>query len=223
MTNPIVNNKDNLPLAHYTSIYTTLVPEQIAQRCNIKYNSDTKQFAIKLVGTAYNISFPDFIISENNDLLKNDSIELKAMERILLLRFLCESKYSDGTGKQLSYAQVPWGNVYLRNFNGRCILRAAKTFGKRTEGFTKAMESCRTLNAVNIKQKNATCSAAYRFEFINNLYMSIILWEGDDEFPPQAQFLFDDNFVNAFSAEDIVVATEVAISRLSEFVKVFDT
>ena len=44
--------------------------------------------------------------------------------------------------------------------------------------------------------------------------MSIIIWEGDDEFPSKAQILFDDNFPSAFSAEDIAVAGDICISRL---------
>jgi hypothetical protein len=56
--------------------------------------------------------------------------------------------------------------------------------------------------------------AGYRFEFMSGLYMSFLLWEGDDEFPASAQILFDDNFPHAFTAEDIAVVGDVAISRL---------
>lgn len=60
---------------------------------------------------------------------------------------------------------------------------------------------------------------AYRFEFINNLYMTFILWEGDDEFPPSAQILFDNNFPFAFSAEDVAVIGDVSIEYVSRRMK----
>jgi hypothetical protein len=56
--------------------------------------------------------------------------------------------------------------------------------------------------------------AGYRFEFLNGLFVSILLWGADDEFPPSAQILFDDNFVFAFTAEDIAVVGEVIIEGL---------
>jgi hypothetical protein len=66
------------------------------------------------------------------------------------------------------------------------------------------------LNAEPLPQGDA----GYRFEFLNGLYLSIILWAGDDEFPPSAQILFDDNFVFAFTAEDLAAVGEVVIDRL---------
>jgi hypothetical protein len=56
----------------------------------------------------------------------------------------------------------------------------------------------------------------WRFEFISGIFMSIIIWQGDDEFPPKAQILFDDNFPAAFSAEDAAVAGDICINRLKE-------
>jgi hypothetical protein len=49
---------------------------------------------------------------------------------------------------------------------------------------------------------------------MNGLFISLLIWAGDDEFPPSAQILFDDNFVFAFTAEDLAVVGEVTISRL---------
>jgi hypothetical protein len=42
--------------------------------------------------------------------------------------------------------------------------------------------------------------------------MSVLFWAADEEFPPSAQILFDDNF----PAEDIAVACTVAADRLKD-------
>jgi len=44
--------------------------------------------------------------------------------------------------------------------------------------------------------------------------MRFILWEGDEEFPPSAQILFEDNFPYAYQAEDMAVAGDVSITTL---------
>ncbi len=55
---------------------------------------------------------------------------------------------------------------------------------------------------------------SYEFEFLNNLYLRFILWEGDDEFPPSAQILFSDNFPVAFHGEDMAVVGDISIGMI---------
>ena len=42
----------------------------------------------------------------------------------------------------------------------------------------------------------------------------LFVWEGDDEFPPNSQILFSDNFPKAFSAEDRTVVGDLVITDL---------
>ena len=44
--------------------------------------------------------------------------------------------------------------------------------------------------------------------------MEILVWEGDDEFPPSAQLLYTDNFAQGFAAEDRVVAGDILITHI---------
>ena len=65
-------------------------------------------------------------------------------------------------------------------------------------------------------QKISMGDSGYKFEFMNDLHMYFILWAGDEDFPPSAQILFDDNFPLAFTAEDIAVVGDVSIGKLKE-------
>jgi len=47
----------------------------------------------------------------------------------------------------------------------------------------------------------------------------MLLWEGDDEFPPSSQILFSDNFPVSFAAEDMAVMGDVIIGSLKAFLK----
>ena len=44
--------------------------------------------------------------------------------------------------------------------------------------------------------------AGYRFHLIGDYQMQILIWQGDEEFPPNAQVLYSDNFAEGFAAED---------------------
>jgi hypothetical protein len=156
------------------------------------------------MGTEYRAAFPDFKLIDLNGIENQHGYE-----KILFIRYFCEGRYALSTGKQLSYREIPWGDLYFPNFEGRCIKRLAQKFGANIEGFRKRMEAP-GLNAEKLDKGDV----GYRFEFMSGLYMSFLLWAGDDEFPASAQILFDDNFPHAFTAEDIAVVGDVAINRL---------
>ncbi|MDR3333322.1 MAG: DUF3786 domain-containing protein [Treponema sp.] len=197
------NQKDEVPLTYYRGIYKTLDPEAIAWRCGITFNAEASVFSLRIMGTEYRVTFPDFQIQD-----RSGAVVQSAAENILILHYLCEGKHAETTGKQLSYHDIPWGEVYYRNFEGRCLKRFAYTFGNDPAALRRIME--KGLCAEPLGKGDA----GYRFEFMSGLYMSLLLWAGDDEFPPSSQMLFDDNFVFAFTAEDIAVVGEVVIGRL---------
>jgi hypothetical protein len=202
------NQKDEVPLTHYLSLYKTLDPSEISQRCAVKLlDSIRGAFALRLMGKDYTIDFPEFCMRDTN----GEALE-SVPEKILTLRYLCEGRYASATGKQLSYRDIPWGEVYFRNFEGRCIKRLAFAFGNDIDAFRRIMEVETSLNAAKLPQGDA----GYRFEFMSGLYMSLLLWAADDEFPPSAQILFDDNFVPAFTAEDIAVVGDIVINQLKK-------
>ena len=102
---------------------------------------------------------------------------------------------------------MPWGEVYLRQFNGRCIMRLAFSYGNKLEVFSRI---CEKMQAKKIQFGDC----AYEFELFRDLCVQFILWAGDDEFPPSSQILFSDNFAAAFEAEDMAVTGDIMISTL---------
>jgi hypothetical protein len=196
--------KEKIPLVHYSDLYSKLDPLEVSARCNIKF--DDGCFFIRLMGSEYKIEFPSFNVCASDNMPDIN-------EKILILRFLCEGRWAAFAGKSLSYREVPWGEVYFKNFEGRCIKRLARTYGDKTDLFCKIMDCNAELKAERISKSNIS----YRFEFMSNLYTSFFIWQGDDEFPASAQVLFDDNVPFAFSAEDLATVGEIIINRLKHF------
>ena len=202
---PYKNQQTEEPLSHYLSMYHSLDPQEIAQRCSLKF--DGSSFNLRVLGTDYLVPHPEFALRE-----KGGNEVSSPYEKILILRYLCEGKYVIPQGKQLSYMEVPSGPLYFRNFEGRCLKRCAFTFGKDIPRFKTMIEQNPQLRAIPLK----TGDAAYRLEFLSDLYITVILYGPDDEFQPSAQILFEDNFTSAYTAEDLAVVGEVLISRLKK-------
>ena len=102
---------------------------------------------------------------------------------------------------------MPWGEMYIQPYTGRVLTRAAFTFGTRVAAFRAA---CEKMGAVPVGHGDA----GYQFNLVGNYHMQILVWEGDDEFPPNAQVLYSDNFAEGFAAEDRVVAGDILISTI---------
>ena len=203
MNNSNLNQQTRVPFEHYANIYKTLDPGEIAQRCNVSFNNGS--FGLRIMGSEYRAGFPVFQLIDSTGKINDDPCE-----NILFIHYLCEGKYLPGQGKQLAYNEMPWGDVYYRNFEGRCLKHCAFSFGRDIPAFRAFIGGNTALKAEALK----TGDAGYRFEFTNGLYISLILWASDDEFPPSAQILFEDNFVLAFDAEDLAAVGDVMINRL---------
>ncbi|MDR2602549.1 MAG: DUF3786 domain-containing protein [Spirochaetaceae bacterium] len=189
---------------HFLRIYKTLNPAQTAERCNLAFNRD-KGFNIRLMGREYNVRHPDFRLIEPVSGEENESFS----EKTLVLRYLCEGVWTPCKGGRLSYRETPWGETYFSNFEGRCVKRLARAFGGDIQAFNLIFE-----NNPQLRGEKITKQTGFHFEFMSNLFFTFIIWPGDDEFPSQAQILFDDNIPGAFSAEDLAVACDAAITRL---------
>jgi hypothetical protein len=195
----MTNHKEGIPLAHYTERFAKLDPAEAAARTGLPFDLGKRAFVLNLMGTEYALSQPDGAAAPDT---------LRANERILLLRYLCEGRYRPSGGRRLSYHEAPWGNTYYRQFEARVLKRAARAFSA-VAAFRERMEAS-TIPAESIPQSDA----GYRIGFLNGFFITLLLYAGDDEFPPAAQMLFDDNFIGAFTAEDMAVAGEILIQRL---------
>jgi hypothetical protein len=194
------NNKDDMPLKHYSERFAELDPAEASERTGLSFDRARGAFVFRLMGTEYAIGHPAGTVTPGG---------LRTNERILLLRYLCEGRFGQAGGRRLSYHETPWGNTYYRQFEGRVLKRAAYTFTGDIAGFRRKVDAS-PVQAERIAQSDA----GYRFMFLDGFFVTLMLYAGDDEFPPSAQMLFDDNFLGAFSAEDMAVVGEIVIQRL---------
>ena len=206
------DSKERLPWEHYLSQYQEADPKEIAERLGISYDEEQKYFTLKFLGTVYQISWPDFQVSHEADGMGFYPLETMTYARTLTIRFLLNGAKASGTGKFKTYREMPWGEVYLRQFDGRCIKRLAFSYGNRIKDYQAIMEH---MHCVPVKHGDI----AYQLEIFPDYLVQMILWEGDDEFPPSSQILFSDNFPISFQAEDMAVMGDVIIGSLKSFAK----
>ena len=191
----------NAPFAHYAELFRDLNPAAVTARLS-DVRWDGKEFTLSLLGRAFAIAHPDYAIRAL------DGGALPPLpSQTFLLRYLLESKDVVWQGQWKTFREMPWGEMYIKPYTGRVLTRAAFTFGTRLPAFRAA---CEKMQALPMKHGDA----GYQFDLIGGYRMQILVWEGDDEFPPNAQVLYSDNFVEGFAAEDRVVAGDILISTI---------
>ena len=194
----IENHKEEVPFAHYEGLFRALDPQEAAARTGAKW--DGKEFFVTLLGTEYAIAYPDYAIR-----CVGEGKLPPLPTQTFLLRYLLECKQAPWRGEWKTFREMPWGEMYIKPYTGRVLTRAAFTFGFRLAAFRAA---CEKMGA----QKLPHGDAGYEFTLIGDYKIRILVWEGDDEFPPNAQVIYSDNFAEGFAAEDRVVAGDILIT-----------
>lgn len=197
----IENNKEGVPFAYYEDLFSKADPVEIAARLP-EVNWDGKAFNIGLLNRKFAISHPQYAI-----VALDGGVLPPLPTQTFLLRYLLEGKSLPAKGGWLTFREMPWGELYIKPYTGRVLTRAAFTLGTRVAAFQKAAQA---MGAQEVKSGDA----GYLFPLVGQYAMQILVWEGDEEFPPSAQVLYSDNFADGFAAEDRVVAGDILISTI---------
>ena len=194
----IQNNKEQVPFSYYAELYGKADKAEIADRLGI--HAENGVFSVTLMGKTYTVAETAEIAD-----LQGNAPALPV--QTFLLRYLLEGKNLPALGGWKTFREMPWGELYIKPYTGRVLTRAAFTFGTRVEAFRKAAEKMGA-------QPVAHGDAGFEFALIGDYKIRLLVWAGDEEFPPSAQVLYSDNFEEGFAPEDRVVAGDILITAI---------
>ncbi len=197
----IENHKEEVPFGFYETKFREADAGEIATRLP-DAGWDGREFTLKLFGRSYAIAHPNYAIRA----LDGGAVP-PLPTQTFLLRYLLEGKNIPWNGEWKTFREMPWGELYIKPYTGRVLTRAAFTLGTRVETFRRAAEK---MGGHSVKHGDA----GFLFDVIGPYQMQIMVWAGDEEFPPNAQVLYSDNFADGFAAEDRVVAGDILICAI---------
>jgi len=193
-------------LDYYIPRFRELNPSEAAERTNLAFDHESSRFILNALGHVLYAEWPEFkLIPADSESCPEPLYSFPA--QVLTMRILLTGVYAPSGGSFKAYRELPWGELYDKNFSGRCIKRFAYGFGFKLDKFVKAAEKLGG-------EKLTLGDAAFDFPFFGGITSRFILWVPDDEFPPSAQILFTDNSVVMYNAEDLAVVGDVIITSL---------
>jgi hypothetical protein len=126
---------------------------------------------------------------------KNGS-DVTLKEKVLILHYLTFAKGTPLSGNMLSYKQLPGIASYYSVFYQLGLKPVLDRFGKNPE---LLIDAAKSLGGHKVDYGDAAVTV-YAFPRVPVTY---VLWRGDEEFPPQANLMFDFTVSDYLPLEDL--------------------
>ena len=186
-------------------------PEKIAEfsGANLLQDSRGDRFlSLNFLNQEITVSWPDLVVSS-----KQTEGDLPIQQQVLLLHYLLGTVSGRGprvTGEWIAFQDIPDGRFYLDAFLKRAKVPLVSAFGAQPE------------HLVDLAVKAYGASPFDHGDFsvlvkaLPLIHVALILWRGDEEFPPEGNVLFDQNISRILSAEDIAWLAGMIVYPLIE-------
>lgn len=126
--------------------------------------------------------------------------ELPVQQQILVLHYLLGTWNSGGatvTGEWIAFQDLPDGRFYLDSFQRRAKIPLVRAFGEKPDKLIETAGAA--YGAEPIRQGDVSVMV----EVLPLVPVALVLWRGDEEFPPEGNILFDRSIMRILSAEDV--------------------
>ncbi len=159
---------------------------------------------VPFLGRTYRVSYPGFEFAVEGEGTAEKDIPLQ--EQVLILHYVMGA---DGTvsGNWVAYREIPGASFYFSAFVKRAIDPLKKMFGMDASLLQKPAARLDG-NSIDVGD------AGFEFRLFPKIPIQLILWEGDAEFPAEANILFDDSVGDFLSPEDIAWLAGMLVYRL---------
>jgi len=176
--------------------------EGILTRSGFKSPAENS-FQISFLDRLYLVSYPQFNFSDQIEIDK----EIPIQEQVLILHYMLAPAMPSPANLWIAYREIPGAAFYFGAFVKRAVEPLKKFFGDNLSGFTRAAQK---LQAQEIDNGDA----GFEFRVLPAVPLQLILWAPDDEFPAEANILFDKNIGRILSPEDVAWLAGMVVYRL---------
>jgi hypothetical protein len=133
--------------------------------------------------------------------------ELPLTEQILILHYLQNTGGEEPEGVNIDFKQVPQGSFYWSAFVSRAKKPLLMTFGTSLDFYLQVATAMGGT-------PQPLGDAAAQFLAFPLVPITHVLWQGDEEFDPEASILFDTTIPGHLPTEDIAALAGASVYRL---------
>jgi Domain of unknown function (DUF3786) len=165
--------------------------------------AEGQAFRIPFLNRHYRVSYPQFDFTD----MDAPGRDVPLQEQILILHYLLAKDPGLPSDDWVAYREIPGATFYFAAFAKRALEPLKKAFGQNPGGFKSAAVR---LQGEALEFGDAACE----FRVFPKVPVRLILHAGDEEFPPEANILFDRSIGRQLSPEDIAWLAGMIVYRL---------
>jgi hypothetical protein len=181
--------------------------EQQCVKSGAEYLAAEQTVIVNYLNRTYRVPVHDTEIS-----LKDGAEDVPLRDKILLLHYLTQAKGTPLSNQVITFKELPEGGSYFPTYYKRAIKPLVDNFGNEP-GRLQAVASSLGGRPADYGDLAVTVTAFPRVP------VTLVLWRGDDEFPPEGNILFDSSISDYLTTEDINVLCETVAWKLVKSAK----
>jgi hypothetical protein len=133
-------------------------------------------------------------------------------EKIILCHYLLNATGASPAGQWITFRQIPDGHFYDAAFQRRTRDPFLISFGQNPQLYRDCAEK---LGGRPVQNGDVGMT----FRVLPHVPVQLVLWQGDEELPPESTILFDATISQYLPAEDIAVLSGMLVYRLMRLAK----
>ena len=181
--------------------------KQQCHRAGAQYLPAEKAVIIDHLNQAYRISLPDADVS-----LPTGEEAVSIRDKILILHYFTRARGTPLSHKLITYKELPDGINYFPVFAKRAIKPIVNYFGSQPGQLLKTAESLGG-------RRTDYGDTAVTIDAFSRVPVTIVLWQGDEEFAPEGSIMFDSTVSDYLANDDIHTLCENIAWRLVRLLK----
>ena len=167
----------------------------------ITYNTHDGLIELSFFQRPYTISYPKLDFSCPQEPV------ISLVSKIIILHYLINATHSTQSGQLTNYGSIPGGSFYFPVFKRKTTDILLAKLGNEGKGFKQAGESLGATTA-------DLGDISFTIRTLPDIDLTLVFWEGDEDFPSAFDILFDAAIDRYLSLEDIVVLAQMATKRV---------
>ncbi|MDD4859438.1 MAG: DUF3786 domain-containing protein [Dehalococcoidales bacterium] len=171
-----------------------------------QFLADEQAVRIEFIGQSHRIAL------KTGEVSRSDGADVPIREKILVLHYLTQAKGTYLTDKLVTYKELKEGINYFPVFAKRAITPLVNHFGKEPQ------------NLLDVTSQLGGHKAEYGDTAVTvpafpRVPVTLVLWRGDAEFPPEGSVLFDSTVSDYLTNDDIHALCEIIVWKLVKLLK----
>jgi hypothetical protein len=171
-------------------------PAELARRCGANFAGGS--FELDYFGNPCTVTLPECSFSP----------DLSLGEKILILHYIASDGPVEEKPGQATYEGLPGGMFYFSTFKKRGPNRVLNDYGDDPATLKKAAE-------ISGWAEGDLGDASVVIPALPLIDVTVVIYAGDDEFPPEAKFLFRKDILSFLPLEDVAALAGYVATRLT--------